>query len=87
MLKHDDDIIRLKAAQRLGTAGAEAKTALKDLENATKDSDELVRREARRAIAKIEATVAGERKAAAQEKLAPLLKDLVGVHGPRVTQV
>jgi HEAT repeat protein len=76
LLSSDDEIIRMKAAKALGEAGLAAQPALKQLNEAAKDSDEIVRREARKAITAIETAVAEEKKGKALEKLAPLLKEL-----------
>ena len=72
LLKDGDDLIRLQAAQALGEAGLAAKAALHDLDDATKDSDVGVRREARKAVAAIDAAAAEEQKAQTRQKLVAL---------------
>jgi HEAT repeat protein len=76
LLKNDDEVVRQEAAKALGSAGLAGKAALKDLDDAAKDPDAGVRKEARRAIDKIQAAAGLEAKALMQQKLAPLLKDL-----------
>ena len=77
LLKGGDDLTRRQAAQALGEAGLAAKAARPNLDDATKDSDKGVRREARKAVAAIDDAFAEEKKKAQiRQKLAPLLKDL-----------
>ncbi len=76
LLKDGDDVTRLQAAQALGEAGLAAKAVRHDLDDATNDSDVEVRREARKAVAAIDAAVAEEKKAQTRQKLVPLLKNL-----------
>ena len=76
LLKDGDDVTRRQAAQALGEAGLAAKAVRHDLDDATNDSDEGVRREARKAVAAIDAAAVEDKKAQTRQKLVPLLKDL-----------
>jgi HEAT repeat protein len=76
LLKNDDELIRAEAARSLGEAGAAAKSAMKELDQAAKDPDPTVRKEARKTLDGLQALAAADAKAAIQEKLAPLVKDL-----------
>jgi HEAT repeat protein len=76
LLGSDDDIIRVKAVRGLAESGGAARTVSKELEQAAKDPDEGVRREARKALDNIKEALVDERKAQIQEKITPLLKNL-----------
>jgi HEAT repeat protein len=76
LLSDPDEIIRLKAVQALGEMGLDAEPALAALKEATKDTDEAVRKGARRTLEKIEAALTDQRAAKTREAVAPLLKEL-----------
>lgn len=76
LLKNDDELIRAQAARALGDAGDAAKSATKELDQAAKDPDPTVRKEARKVLDALETSSANAAKAAIQEKLAPLMKSL-----------
>lgn len=76
LLADPDDIIRLKAVQALGEMGGDAEPAAVALKEAAKDTDEAVRKGARRALEKLDAALGEAKTAKAREALAPLLKEL-----------
>jgi hypothetical protein len=76
LLTSDDAAVRSKAAQGIGEAGVAGKPLLSALNDATKDSDPTVRREARKAIENVQSAAGQEARSAARDKLAPLVKDL-----------
>jgi HEAT repeat protein len=75
-LADTDEIIRLKAAQGLSEMGLDAKGALPDLASAAKDTDEAVRKMARRATEKINAAIDAEKAERLNATITPLIKDL-----------
>jgi HEAT repeat protein len=75
-LSDTDEIIRLKAAQGLAEMGLDAKGTLPDLATASKDTDEAVRKMAKRAIEKINAAIDAQKAEQLSATVAPLVTAL-----------